>query len=289
MEITHALSEKQNRALASGHAKQFSENYGDTTLTVTDEGPDEKELIHVYNILELRHEVTQPPNFPRFVVPPCPRGQKFSHTSIPRFIRNRYCKPGTSEYYYQREDGRKSANSLLNPLVHPASQWEQQFLEIAAGDQRISPDAAVCGLASNLNAFGVFWSMTPPDDPTLADELELAKARVERTFKALVDEAEKFFAANDRKSITPRMHFAMDYLGLQAPWHQSTARMIACPNCGMLIRENLSYHKNEFGERCILNWQKAYEAGAVKKEDVPVEKRWWTEEDTEKAPRPKAK
>jgi len=251
--LTHALAEKQNRALQAGHAKQFSENYGETTLTVSDEGPSAvTEVIHIYNILELSHEVTQPPNFPRFKVPACERGKQFSHTTIPRFIRNRFNKPGTSEYYYQREDGRKSANSLLNPAVHPASPWEMQFLEIAPGDKRQADDQ----FGNNLNAYGVFWSLSEPDDPDLKQELELAKARVEHTFKTLVDQAEMLYAQNDRKSITPRMHFAMDYLGLQAPWHQSTARMIACPNCGDLVRENTAYHKNAFGEKCIIDREK---------------------------------
>ena len=248
--ITHALAEKQNRALQAGHAKQFSENYGDVSLTVSDEGPSAvTDVIHIYNILELKHDVTQPPNFPRFRVPPCERGKAFSHTSIPRFIRNRFNKPGTNEYYYQREDGRKSANSLLNPSVHPASPWEMQFLELPPDDPRLAQDQ----FGNNMNAWGVFWSLSAPDDPDLPQELEMAKARVERTCKAMVEQAEIFYSANDRKSITPRMHFAMDYLGLSAPWHQSTARMTPCPNCGMSVREGLAYHKNEFGEKCIID------------------------------------
>jgi hypothetical protein len=252
MQATHAIAEKQNRAMNYGQAKQYSENYGDVTLAVTDEGPDAEYVIHIYNILSLRHEVNQPPNFPRFVVPPCAPGQRFSHTTIPAFIRNRYQKTGTNEYYYQREDGRKSATSLLNPSVHPTSPWETQIQDITPGDPRVASDQ----FGNNLNAYGVFWSLTEPDSPELDEEIALVRQRVERTMKALVEQAETFYSANDRKSISPRMHFAMDYLGLSAPWHQSTARMTPCPNCGMHVREGLAYHKNEFGEKCIIDRKK---------------------------------
>ena len=53
--------------------------------------------------------------------------------------------------------------------------------------------------------------------------------------------------------------------------------MISCPNCGALVKDGLAYHKNEFGEKCILDWEKTYQAGAVKLEDVPFEKRWWSD------------
>jgi hypothetical protein len=187
-------------------------------LEVSDENPDDaKRVIHIYSCIPgMRHDpIQQPPNFPLFKPPYCERGEKFGHTTIPGYIRNPYTKPGTNDHYYMREDGRKSATSLLNPSVHPSSPWETQL-----------------------------------------NEIPLFKARAERTFKALVEQAEQLFAANERKSITPRMHFAMDYLGLSAPWHQSTARMTPCPNCGMQVREGLAYHKNEFGEKCIIDRKK---------------------------------
>lgn len=248
---TFAMAAKQNRARNFARAKE-SEEAGETTLVVSDEGPDDvTHVVHIYNIVPgLRHDaITQPPNFPMFKVPYCEPGAKFGHTTIPAFIRNRYNKPGTSEYYYMREDGRKSATSLLNPSVHPSSPWESQLQELPPGTPGIAQDQ----FGSNLNAYGVFWSVTPPDDPGLEEEIDLFKQRVERTFKALVESAEQLYAANDRKSISPRMHFAMDYLGLSAPWHQSTARMTPCPNCGELVREGIAYHRNSFNEKCVID------------------------------------
>lgn len=247
----YTIAKKQNRANSAARGKE-AEFAGETELQVTDEGPDDvKHVIHIYNCIPgLRHDpIQQPPNFALFKVPYCEPGQKFGHTTIPGFVRNRYNRPGTSEYYYQREDGSKSATSLLNPSVHPASPWETQLQEIAPG----TPGVATDQFGSNLNAYGVWWSRTAPDDASLAEEIELFKQRAERTFKALVEQAEQLYAANERKAITPRMHFAMDYLGLSAPWHQSTARMTPCPNCGMQVREGLAYHKNEFGEKCIID------------------------------------
>lgn len=249
--LLYGLAKKQNRAMNAARGKE-SESAGEVTLEINDENPeDSKKVIHIYSCIPgLKHDpIQQPPNFPLFKPPYCDRGQKFGHTTIPGFIRNPYTKPGTNDHYYLREDGRKSAMSLLNPSVHPASPWESQLQELPPG----TPGVATDQFGSNLNAYGVWWSVTPPDDPSLDQEIELFKARAERTFKALVEQAEQLYAANDRKSITPRMHFAMDYLGLSAPWHQSTARMTPCPNCGMQVREGLAYHKNEFGEKCIID------------------------------------
>src|ERR1700685_4046546 len=117
----YGMSKKQNHAFSAARGKEQEFN-GDTELQVSDEGPDDvKHVIHIYNVIPgMRHfPIQQPPNFPLFHPPYCEPGKKFGHTTIPGFIRNRYNKPGTSEFYYQREDGRKSATSLLNPSVHP--------------------------------------------------------------------------------------------------------------------------------------------------------------------------
>lgn len=272
-QLIYKLAEKQNRGRQAGRAME-SQAAGEVTLEVSDEGPNKvDEVIHIYNIVPgLRHDPRcQPPNFPMFKVPYCEPGAKFGHTTIPAMIKNPYTKPGTNEHYYLREDGRKSATSLLNPSVHPSSPWETQLKEIVPGTQGTAQDQT----GNNLNAFGVFWSLTPPNDPALDQEIQLFKERVERTFKTMVDEAESFYAAGDRRSITPRMHFAMDYLGLSAPWHQSTARMMPCPNCGMHVREGLAYHKNEFNEKCIIDREKydklfPPEAEKKSKEKVPA-------------------
>ena len=65
--------------------------------------------------------------------------------------------------------------------------------------------------------------------------------------------------------ITPREHFAMDYLGLESQWHQTTARMTTCANCGDRIREGIAYHRNFAGDPCIVDAEKYYKLFPDKK------------------------
>jgi hypothetical protein len=58
------------------------------------------------------------------------------------------------------------------------------------------------------------------------------------------------------------MHFAMDYLGKQAPWHMSMRHMISCPICGDQVPEGIAYHRNSFGDRCIIDMAK-YERSVI--------------------------
>lgn len=252
MEPTHSLdmgSKNAKRMTAS----KAGEVEGQASLAIADDDPNVG-VIYIYNCVPgLRHDpICQPPNFPKFQVPVCEQGKKVGYTTIRALIKNRFTRPGTDETYYIQEDGRKQANSLLNPSMHPASKWEMQLWEAPPGTPGVAQDQ----YGNNLNAFGVWWSMTAPDDPALDGEITRFKERVERTFKALVASAEEKSAKNERHMITPREHFAMDYLGFQAPWHQSAARVVACPNCGMFVREGIAYHKNEFGEKCVIDREK---------------------------------
>src|ERR1700687_2669066 len=99
-----------------------------TILATGDEGPDPGYVIYVYNILDRPYVVEQPPTFPHFNIPACPKGDKFSVTMLPAFTLLPFEKEGdnegTTEIYYKREDGRKAATSLLNPSAFPGTKWD---------------------------------------------------------------------------------------------------------------------------------------------------------------------
>jgi len=269
--LTATMAQNQTRAQANARATQESANHGATTLETQETGKDPGYLLYVYNILNLPHYVEQPPIFPRFYIPPCPADDKFSYTLLPAFVKVPFTKPGTTEMYYKSEDGRKAATSLMNPMAFPSTDWNAQVQKWETGDQ----------FGNNLNMFGCWWSLKAPDDPELTKEIKIFKDRWMKTAQELIAAAETLNAQGNRKDISPLMHFAMDYMGLQAPWHMASVHRVACPNCGELVNEGIAYHKNAFGDRCILDWEKAYQAGAVKLEDVPAEKRWWSEPSTE--------
>lgn len=265
MEATHAI------APASEYTQQEQmrrNSRAPMMLEVADQ-PEQSEVLYIYNVVNKEHVINQPPFFPHLFIPACSPGKEFVSTVMPRFILERYENIVRSEWSYKRVDGRKYATSLLNPSVHPASPWEAQFTEPKThGDQA----------GNDLNALGCFWSLTVPTNlPKLREEIKLAKKRVLSKMRELVTEGEKLAAAGDLKSIAPMHHFSMDYLGLSAPWHMAHDHMVDCPNCGDKIKEGLAYHRNAFNEKCIIDWERTYLAGAVKKEDVPAEKRWWDE------------
>ena len=267
------------KAMNDARAMQESENNRGAKLVTQARQVETDELIYVYNILAGWDfpPVTQPPTFPHFKIPICPKDKEFAYTTLPRYVNEPYEKPNTTEIMYTQRSGTEAANSLLNPDSHPGNPWDAQFRDITRfGNQDQS--------GNNLNAFGVFWSFTKPDDLRLVEEIKRCRQRVDSTMRALVDAGEQLNAANNRKDISPLMHFAMEYFNLQAGWHQSHAHMIPCPVCGDSIRESLAYHKNAMGDRCIIDWQRTYAAGVIKREDVPVELRWWEEEEPEPEP-----
>lgn len=245
--VTHRMVQDQRRAAQQAKAKMDGENHGATTIDTQDSGKEAGYVIYVYNILNKEHTVSQPPIFPGVIIPPCKPHEKFSFTVLPAYVKEPYFKPGTTEMYYKNVDGRKAATSLLNPSAFPGTNWNSQIQKWETGDQ----------YGNNLNAYGVWWSLTMPDETEkLEKEIKIFKERVHATMDELVRKGEEFSAAGDLRAITPWMHFAMDYLGKQAPWHMATHHMISCPNCGDPVKEGIAYHRNSFGERCIVNAQR---------------------------------
>lgn len=243
------------RSLAKGKAMQQEVNASGTTLEAQMARPVER-FIYLYNILRgwEFHPVQQPPTFPNFKIPICSKNERFSWTVLPEIVNEIYRKPGEDTALYISRDGREAANSLLNPDSHPKNPFEAQFRDISRfGNQDMN--------TRNLNDLGVFWSFTDPEDPALDEELAAMKKRVDVSMKKLITRANRLALGKpeDRNEITPLMHFAMDYFHLQSKWHESNEQMVPCPNCGEPVREGIAYHKNDFGDRCIIDRER-YEA-----------------------------
>lgn len=224
-------------------------------LETSDERPGALGKIYIYNLLELDHIVEQPPVFPRFVIPGCAKGERFAVTTIAAFIKERYERPGSTDYYYKEIDGRKYATCLLNPAAYPGTIWKAQIQDWRSTDQ----------FGNNLNAIGVFWSMHGPNEPELEEEIRIMKGVLGKTMNSLVRKAEQLFNSKKEIEITPLMHFAMDYLHKQAPWHLQSDRMVDCPTCGEPVKEGIAYHRNSFGEKCPVDYEKCRELGIIPK------------------------
>jgi len=264
--LTHRLAQDQRTAKKNALSMQERQNHGENIIEAQDQGREPGYVIYVYNILDREYVVTQPPLFPGFVIPACKPGQKFSHTILPPFVKEPYLKPGSTEYYYKNVDGRKAATSLLNPGAFPGTNWDSQV------QNWDSDETAIVGSANNLNLYGVWWSLTKPDETEKLDkEIGIFRARVTATMNGHVKAAEQLAAGGDLKNISPIMHFAMDYLGKQAPWHMASFHMITCPNCGEPVKEGIAYHRNSFGERCIVDEAK-YRAMVARQRELDAPK-----------------
>jgi hypothetical protein len=245
--LTATLAQDQKNAMDQARAMMDKENHGATTLSTQDSGPDPGYLVYVYNILEREWIVEQPPLFPSFHIPAREAAKKFSVTVLPAFVNEVHQKAGSTELSYKRVDGRKCATSLLNPGAFPGTNWAGQLHTWKTDDQ----------YGNNLNKYGCFWSLTTPDQTEkLDEEIKLFKNRVRETATELVKAAEVHAAQQDFRGISPLMHWAMDYLGKSAPWHMTMYHMISCPNCGEQVMDGISYHKNAFGEKCVIDMER---------------------------------
>jgi hypothetical protein len=278
--VTHTLAQNQKRAMDQARATQESENHGSTTLSVQDMGEQANYVIYIYNIIDWEWILNQPPQFATYRIPACKPGEKFAYNIMPAFVNEVYNRTGTTELYYKRVDGRKYATSMLNPSAFPGIQWEGQLNDWKTEDQ----------FGNNLNAFGCFWSLTRPDETAKLDvEIKFFKERVRKTMQALVKTAEQLATSGRSADVSPLMHFAMDYLGISAGWHTSLKHMVSCPNCGEPVQEGIAYHKNAFGEKCIIDEERYMRSVAVPRKQVHLAE----EEDEEEqavvpeAPKPK--
>jgi hypothetical protein len=193
------------------------------------------------------HVVNQPPLFPAYRIPACPKGEKFAYNIMPAFVKLPFTRKDDTERYFTIEDGRKSATSLLNPAAFPGTRWESQV-------QDWSQSGFQDQVGNNLNSFGCFWSLTRPDEEEkLDEEIKIFKGIVNRTMEELVKQGEIFAAEGNLKAISPRIHFAMDYFGKQAQWHMTSEHMVHCGICGERVKEGIAYHKNSMGEKCIVD------------------------------------
>ncbi len=271
--VTAQLTNKHPRQVAAQTNSMTQDARGAVTLNISDERPEDTSVIYLYNVLDgyigpdavNAHVINQPPCFPAVLIPPCEKGRPFSFTKIPRWVRVRLEKPGTTEFEYRTEDGRKHATSLLNPAAYPGTEWNSQLGNWRSNDQ----------FGNNLNLLGCFWSLNPPaleadnrtplltQSPELEKELKQFRAKARLTMEALIRTAESAHASGRPQDITPMQHFAMDYLGKQATWHMSHDHMISCPTCGAPVKEGIAYHKNDFGEKCPVDYEKCRTLGIL--------------------------
>lgn len=167
------------------------------------------------------------------------------------------------------EQAKRVALGICNP--------DYAGVDLSIQDKEIAPESVLSSGECNLTRQGVFASMNA--EPT-EQELKKAEARREAYYKFRLQEADGLERSNPRQLQYILMldhHMAADYFGVEANWHRAPSAKIDCPNCGTKIPATAAFHY-ENNRVCILDWEKAWLAGAIKKEDVPEPKRWWKAE-----------
>lgn len=168
------------------------------------------------------------------------------------------------------ENAKRMALSIVDPDFNST--------DLTVQDKEIPPDTRLSSGECNLLRQGVFASMNAvPTEKELSD----AEKRREQYYRFRLNEADGLERSNPRmlqEILILDHHMAADYFGVDANWHRAPTAKVDCPNCGEKISAKAAFHYQN-GHPCILNWEKAWLAGVVKKDDVPEPKRWWSEEE----------
>lgn len=203
--------------------------------------------------------------FPKQKLRACPEGQRYvTCLSIPEPIVQIAPDEANGGRRGYEESAWRAAIDILNPNnlgMDPYAKLDPSTFLSA------NCDLIKQGLWPSLN-----------EVPTDAEIARAEKAR-EDYYRELTDRAMLLTSLNNRAELdqllatNPDVRLAMDAFGLEAEWHRKHDIKQSCPNCGTPVKAGIAFHAYE-GGLCVLDWKRAYEAGRVKKEDVPPSKRW---------------
>lgn len=223
---------------------------------------DTGDLIRIYNVLPLQHSnINRSKPYTSVTIPACEEGKKVSEPFVlPSVVNSPYSPLGSFEVKYNGEDGRRRAMDIINPANIGLDQ------DVAASK---SADGQIDQEGNNLNDLGVFWTELAPDDPGLDVLIAKFKARAEKTLNVFINNAKVKEATGKIGSINALERFAVAYFGIKTSWNQVHEHKVSCPNCGDDIKSGIALHRNQFGDKCVLDWKRAYETGGVKKDEIP--------------------
>ena len=212
------------------------------------------------------------PIYRNVVIPACPKDKRYiTFMLITHPVQIATVDPdnvsGPLKWFF--ENAKRAALCVCNPS-YVGNDLDVQDKEIANQYQIASSE-------SNLTQQGVFASLN--EIPT-EEELKKAEGRRTAYYKRIFEEMNGLFRA-DPKTAQERLgtdhHLAAEMFAIDVDWHKLTTPKIECPNCGEKIKEGIAFHRVN-GDLCVLDWERAYLSGAIKKDQVPEPKRWWKEE-----------
>lgn len=245
--------------------------------------------LYVYNISRRQFNIARPPCFPHVKLSACPEGQPYVKVMKVGNVVNEKWVDDNSQVRNNGIMAERFLTDLLNPTNLGINCWQE-----VTDDQMSWIDA---GGTNDLTRRGLFWSRNEEPGRTCMvhggvkqeilcpycfqpthDELELAKTRMQRHYRQLIAQADKYWRDNQRMEIGPEHHMAGDYFKVKAEWHTIAELPSICPNCGEAVHEGLKFHTTAAGVICVNptqeGWRAAVNAGVKTKDQVPEDFKW---------------
>lgn len=226
--------------------------------------------VYVFSISK-RSFVQPHPVFQNIAIPACPKDKRYirvfttSHPTMrPEVDPN---NPGGPNIL-RVENGTRLALSICNP--------DYVGTDLSIQDKGADLVNQISSSECNLTRQGIFASLN--EVPT-EEELQKAENRRLAYYRSIFQRMNELWRGDPKKAqdeLTIDHHLAAEMFGIDVDWHKLTTPKIECPNCGEKIKEGIHIHFPN-GGRCVLDWEKAYLSGHIKKEDVPEVFRWWEE------------
>lgn len=205
-----------------------------------------KRLYYIFNIGPLEHVVHKGSGGPigGYRIKACEKGKPYSEPLI---------LPGIVTDTYMVENMIRThsvtGEFMCRDIVHP-------FIAHSIGGRE-----AGWSIGQNLDDFGVFYTDCNP--PSQRD-LDIAREKMERTFRAALAEANMLEAQNHLDQITPLMRHAARHFGEDRDWNKIYQKHAECPACGGQMKEGVAVHSCG----AVLNWVKAIALNARNFEDA---------------------
>lgn len=231
---------------------------------------DPKRFIYVGTVSKRGFVIERPPLHPRLRVPACDPTERYKMVcQVADPMNQAVQNTDNGRLRGEAHDGLRVAIDLVNP-----SNISNNF------DWVCPPELAneiATGQGCDLSKQGLFVSLAwPPTEGTLIKAEQRRYDHYDWLRKTIDRLPEKEALA--MVAMDSDFDMMADFFGLTYTWHKKMQALITCPNCMGQAPQGAAFHK--VGDAiCVIDWRKAVGAGVKKKEDVPEDARWWSEDE----------
>lgn len=198
--------------------------------------------VYVFNTSRSNYSLHHP-IFGNVTLPGCPPDREYIKCMAIPHPKLEYFSDSDGNLQAKSWDGWRLGVDMLNPANIGMDQYATGVSDLTAG-------------STNFIQRGVFLSLN--ETPT-AEEMQKSDQVKKDYYHTLIQRADYQEMADVTKlpnEITTEHHIAADYFGMEKSWHKMNRLASMCPNCGDPVRPGTAYHRNSFGEKCIIDREK---------------------------------